>query len=362
MPRLTALARQLTGFELVRPTSVVDKTAERSQHYVEILARHLRDSGEYRYSLDTSIGDSKLDPVEDFVVNRKAGHCEYFASALALMLRAVDVPSRLVSGFKGGTVNAISGTYEVEQRHAHVWVEAFIEGRRGPGYWMIVDPTPAARDASVESFASSIRAAHDLASVVTSTWSRLINIDINAQETSFYVPLLSAVRNWWYPRSGSRPFLALLIAGIVNFATDPTQWFTVTGLLVAASFAVALAGILLLVRHRRRLWQRLGDLLRPQRNERQIRIAFYERFESLCRQLGLVRPRSQTQREFAGTVGPRIRQVVQSPDGLPELPPRLVEFFYRARFGEEELSPPVIDELNRDMTTLEQALKRPRRR
>ncbi len=193
VPRLTALARQLTGFELVRPTSVVDKTAERSQHYVEILARHLRDSGEYRYSLDTSIGDSKLDPVEDFVVNRKAGHCEYFASALALMLRAVDVPSRLVSGFKGGTVNAISGTYEVEQRHAHVWVEAFIEGRRGPGYWMIVDPTPAARDASVESFASSIRAAHDLASVVTSTWSRLINIDINAQETSFYVPLLSAV-------------------------------------------------------------------------------------------------------------------------------------------------------------------------
>jgi len=227
---------------------------------------------------------------------------------------------------------------------------------------MIVDPTPAARAASVESFASSIRAAHDLASVVSSTWSRLISIDINAQQTSFYVPIFRAVRNWWYPQSGTRPFVALLFAGIVNFATDPTQWFTVTGLLVAAFFAVALAGILLLVRHRHRLWQRLRKLWMPRKTERQIRIAFYERFEGVCRQLRLVRPRSQTQREFAGTVGPRIRQVVQSPDGLPDLPPRLVEFFYRARFGDEELPARVIEELNRDMTALEQALKRPRRR
>ena len=73
--------------------------------------------------------------------------------------------------------------------------------------------------------------------------------------------------------------------------------------------------------------------------------------------LGLVRPGSQTQREFAATVGPRIRQVVQSPDGLPQLPPRLVEFFYRARFGNEELPAPTIEELNRDMTQLEQLLR-----
>jgi hypothetical protein len=214
----------------------------------------------------------------------------------------------------------------------------------------------------VESFASRIGAAHDLASVMSSTWSRLISIDIDAQETSFYVPVLSTVRNWWYPRSGDRPFLALLVAGIVDFATDPTQWFTVRGLLVAATLTVLVAGILYLVRHRRRLWQRLRALGRTRNTDIQIRIAFYERFEELCRQLGLVRPRAQTQREFAGTVGPRIRQVIQSPDGLPDLPPRLVEFFYRARFGEEELSAPVIDQLNRDMTALEQAIKKPRHR
>jgi hypothetical protein len=77
--------------------------------------------------------------------------------------------------------------------------------------------------------------------------------------------------------------------------------------------------------------------------------------------LGLVRSRFQTQREFASSVGSRIRQVVQSADGLPDLPPRLVEFFYRARFGEENLSPPVIDQLNRDLTALEHTLRTLRR-
>jgi transglutaminase-like putative cysteine protease len=360
IPALVTLARKLTSFAPQRPEGTRDKAAL-SQRYVEILTRRLRDSGEYRYSLDTSSRDPNIDPVEDFVINRKAGHCEYFASALALMLRAVGVPTRLVSGFKGGTVNALSGTYEVEQRHAHVWVEAFIEGRDGRGYWMTVDPTPAARDASVEGFASRIRTAHELASVVSSTWSRLISIDIEAQETAFYVPLQSALRNWWTPASGRRPFIALLIAGIVDFATDPTQWFTAMGLVVATCFGIVLTGIVLLVRIRRRLWQRLRGLWKPRGSDRRIRIAFYERFENVCRQLGLVRSRSQTQREFAGTVGSRIRQVVQSADGLPELPPRLVEFFYRVRFGEEDLSPPVIDALNRDLTALEHALRKPRR-
>jgi hypothetical protein len=360
--KLAALARRL--IKEAQPAGTGPKLSkdEGARRRVEALCRYLRDSGEYRYSLDASIHDPQLDPVEDFVFNRKTGHCEYFASALALMLRAVNVPTRIVSGFKGGTVNAISGAYEVEQRHAHVWVEAFIEGDAGRGYWMVVDPTPAARDVSVASFASRIGAAHDLASVVSSTWSRLISIDINAQQSSLYVPLESAFRDWWSPPGGSRPWLAQLVAAIVDFVTDPTQWFTVTGLLVAASIAVVSAGLLYLVRRRRAMWQWFTLLWKPRQTDRQIRIAFYERFEALCRQLGLVRPGFQTQREFASTVGPRIREVVQSPDGLPELPPRLVEFFYRARFGDEELAPPDIDQLNRDMTALEEALKKPRRR
>ena len=76
----------------------------------------------------TSI-DPNLDPVEDFLVNRKEGHCEYFASALALLLRSIDIPARMVNGFKGGDWNELTQTMNVRQKHAHSWVEAYV-GRR----------------------------------------------------------------------------------------------------------------------------------------------------------------------------------------------------------------------------------------
>ena len=103
------------------------------------------------------------------------------------MLRGVEIPARVVTGFKGGSVNAINGVFEVEQRHAHAWVEAYV----GDPAWITLDATPASRDASVESFASRMGTAHELALVVTSTWSRLVNIDIEAQQTAFFSPVMS---------------------------------------------------------------------------------------------------------------------------------------------------------------------------
>ena len=90
--------------------------------------------------------DHRLDPVEDFLVNRKSGHCEYFASALALLLRSVNIRSRVVNGFKGGDWNELTETLNVRQKHAHSWVEAYV-GLRTPDripIWITLDPTPAA--------------------------------------------------------------------------------------------------------------------------------------------------------------------------------------------------------------------------
>jgi transglutaminase-like putative cysteine protease len=357
LSRLKEIAKKVTGGEHLTMYSSFEKSQDLAPRLIEKLSEYLRDSGEFVYSLDASVKDPKLDPVEDFLINRKAGHCEYFASALGLMLRSVGVPARLVTGFKGGTVNAISGQYEVEQRHAHVWVEALVGGDR----WITVDPTPAARDASVASFAAPVKTVHELASVMNSTWTRLMNMNINEQQTSFYAPIRDAVQQWWTGTNGQRPFLAQLINGIVDFATDPTQWFTLKGIAVAVIIGVILAGTTLLVRMRKRLWARLIGLWKRQGSAREIRIAFYARFESLCQQLGLVRASNQTQREFAGTVGPRIRQVVASADGLPDLPPRLVEFFYRVRFGDEDLAPAVVAQIDSDLTSLEHALRESRR-
>jgi len=268
------------------------------------------------------------------------------------------VPTRMVSGFKGGTVNTISGAYEVEQRHAHVWVEALIGGDR----WLTVDPTPAARDVSVASFAAPVKTVHELASVVDTTWSQLMNMSINEQQNSFYVPIRDAVQNWWSPPNGDRPLLAQLYYDVIDFATDPTQWFTMKGIIAATVTGAIFATIALLIRLRKRMWQGFIGLWKRQRSAREIRIAFYERFEAICRQLGLVRSSHQTQREFAGSVGARIRQVVASADGLPDVPPRLVELFYRVRFGDENLAPAVIEQLDRDLTLLEGAIRDPRRR
>ena len=78
-------------------------------------------------------------PVEDFIFQHRYGNCEYFASALAVMLRIAGIPSRLVGGYHGGNYNELGGYYVVSQYQAHLWVEAYTDG----GGWMRLDPTPA---------------------------------------------------------------------------------------------------------------------------------------------------------------------------------------------------------------------------
>jgi hypothetical protein len=77
-------------------------------------------------------------PVEDFLFNRRRGHCEYFASSMAVMLRSVGIPARLVNGFRTGEFNDVTSQYVVRASNAHSWVEAWITGSG----WMTFDPTP----------------------------------------------------------------------------------------------------------------------------------------------------------------------------------------------------------------------------
>ena len=74
-----------------------------------------------------------------FLFDSRSGHCEYFATALAVMLRAEGVPARLVNGFYGGDYNELTGQILVRQTHAHSWVEAWLPGQG----WVRFDATPA---------------------------------------------------------------------------------------------------------------------------------------------------------------------------------------------------------------------------
>ncbi len=78
------------------------------------------------------------DPIADFLFSRRVGHCEYFSSAMALMLRTIAIPSRVVNGFAGGEFNDITSQYVIRASDAHSWVEAYIPGEG----WLAFDPTP----------------------------------------------------------------------------------------------------------------------------------------------------------------------------------------------------------------------------
>lgn len=124
-PRIGQLAAEVSG----RTSYQIDKARE--------IERYLRVT--YKYSLDLRRTREK-DPVADFLFNVKAGHCEYFATAMAMMLRTQGIPARLVNGFQMGEYSDVSDFYTVRQSDAHSWVEAYF-GQYG---WVSFDPTPPA--------------------------------------------------------------------------------------------------------------------------------------------------------------------------------------------------------------------------
>jgi protein-glutamine gamma-glutamyltransferase len=78
------------------------------------------------------------DPIGSFLFVSKQGYCEYFASAMAIMLRTIGVPARLVNGFQTGSYNRFGKDFVVRARDAHSWVEVYF-----PRYgWIQFDPTP----------------------------------------------------------------------------------------------------------------------------------------------------------------------------------------------------------------------------
>ncbi len=111
--------------------------ASATNNYDRALAieRHLRN--EFTYSLDPS-GIDPDNPIGSFLFEAKSGYCEYFAAAMALMLRTLEIPARLVNGFQTGTYNRVGKDFVVRARDAHSWVEVYF-----PQYgWITFDPTP----------------------------------------------------------------------------------------------------------------------------------------------------------------------------------------------------------------------------
>ncbi len=134
--------------------------------------------GRYIYTLEEL--PRTENPLEDFLLVTRRGNCEYFASALAVLLRMAGIPSRIVGGYRGGNYNAAAGYYLVLQSHAHVWVEAHLPSKG----WLRLDPTPSVPEGALKSggstFAMQLRLALDTFNFY---WTRLvINYDFSKQK------------------------------------------------------------------------------------------------------------------------------------------------------------------------------------
>lgn len=126
-PQVARLAQDITKNQ----TTQFLKASE-IEHYL---------STTYRYTLQLP-QVSPRDPIADFLFRRREGHCEYFASSMAIMLRTLRIPSRIVNGFHGGEYNDVTDSYIIRAKDAHSWVEAYF-----PGYgWYTFDPTPASAE------------------------------------------------------------------------------------------------------------------------------------------------------------------------------------------------------------------------
>ena len=314
----------------------------------ERLLRWLRDSGQFQYSLSGELIDPSLDPVEDFLVNRRSGHCEYFAAALALMLRSEGIPSRVINGFKGGELNRFTDGFEVQQRHAHAWVEALLDD-----HWKTFDPSPASgRNETVAANAPVLPLWGDVRAAASNFWYEyVLRLDMGRQRRALQ-PLREAAAA--SSRSLKYRVWPALKRQIVTFVTDPSRWFSWQG--GVATF-LGLTLILIVWRVGRRIWRRIARYraAHSARHRRSRRIEFYERFRRLCERWGWLPDPGQTPREFAADV----RDVLSGrslPVSLVDLPGELTENFYQVRFGSQELSESRLGELGVQLAELEAEL------
>jgi transglutaminase-like putative cysteine protease len=171
-PAIAALAAEFAG----------EGTAEERARRIE-----RRFHADFAYSTDF-VGRGGASPIETFLFTDRRGHCEYFASAMVLLLRAQGIPARLATGFYGAEWSPWDGSWVVRQSNAHAWVEAWLPERG----WTVFEPTPPAGlpSAGERDLLASMRLAWD---ALVSRWDRwVISYDFDDQ-----VGVIGGLRAWW---------------------------------------------------------------------------------------------------------------------------------------------------------------------
>jgi hypothetical protein len=337
---------------------ITDISESDTEARARALENHFFDSSVYAYTLEQTRIDSSVDPVIDFLKNRKEGHCEYYASALALMLRSVGIPSRLVNGFKGGDWNSLGQVMYVREKHAHAWVEALV--RSGPDeepYWITLDPTPGnERRESIRNVGllGMIRQARDYLNYIWVFY--VIGFDAERQYRVLYEPIIALIQE-------ARNGFLIIIQALKDLWTgtkrlsDLRKLFSLSGFVGGLTITVVAILFWQISRYFfRRFLLRLHS--NKQKQSSASEIAIYHRLESLLSELSLNRSYNETPREFARRVGivlsDRFTEV-----GLNGIPDMVVDLFYQIRFGGAIIDSVRLDLMEERLNLLEKHIRQP---
>ena len=292
--------------------SQVTRSAKTDYDRATVIENYLRTR--FGYTLQLPQREVK-DPIANFLFERKQGHCEYFASSMAVMLRTLGIPSRVVNGFRSDEFNDITGSYVVRAKDAHSWVEAYF-----PGYgWQTFDPTPASSGGTPHGwgrFALYMDAA-------ASFWRDWV---IAYDSSNLYMLTRSAINTSHGVWEGARLWARAHYASMLVWArhaqntveSSPRGWMLIASAVTLALLLLANVGRM--VRVLQEKW--LGK--HPERSPEQAAALWYQRMTRLLARGGLDKAEAETPQEF-------IRRI---PEGRLRMP--ITQFtcaYESARFG-----------------------------
>jgi protein-glutamine gamma-glutamyltransferase len=298
-------------------TTPFERTLAIQQHLLE----------NYRYSLEADT-TTLSHPLEEFLFTRKTGYCEHYATAMVVMLRAIGIPARLVTGFLASEWNEYGSYFTVRQRDAHAWVEVYFP-RSG---WITIDPTPTVSAVVVPTRWEPL---NRLGESVRLKWDRLF-VHYSAKDQLAVVhgvregsdALRERVNQWVSLLSAPISEVLSRLTHLVR-TFHPGMLGLVTGVIV-----VGLALLLLMLRDRIGLW---ATTHLPTSHQQLAIVQLYARMVRTVEKQGVNKPPTATAGEFARLV--ELEWKVASP-----MVADVIALYQQGRFSRTPLTP---DELSR---------------
>lgn len=278
---------QLPNLDPRIPQLAAQISSSASNNYDKAVAIEKYLKTHYGYTLRL-LRSPVADPLANFLFERKQGHCEYFASSMAVMLRTLHIPARVVNGFRSAEFNDITGNYVIRARDAHAWVEGYF-----PGYgWITFDPTPGG---AVESVQGWERAALYL-DAAASFWREWVVSYDSSHQYLLGQSVVSGTRNN-LDRIRMRArllYLRLLYWTRKGQGGMPgSRWWLVAGLALAFVLSILASSARIL-----RIIQVARLKSHPERSPERAATIWYERMIRYLARRGFEKPKSSTAQEL----------------------------------------------------------------